>query len=122
MGLSFVINGLKSLKVVGRKRVQFHLDELVMIQRQPNGAGYFWICRMAEADPHAFRVGVSCAEHGINFGSQRECEEAALEHLCQVHRGVGGAVRDPGHKRSRARREREFERWTNLKGVKNGNG
>lgn len=127
-GLSFVISGLKSLKVIGRHRVRFHLDQLVMLQKQPVDGKYFWVCRMGEVDPHTFRTGVMCEGHGVNFETQIEAEDDALDHLINVHRAVGGERRatagrsEPARARRRARRERRIEAWNDRRALERARG
>lgn len=108
MGLSFMVSRVKSLKVIGRKKVQFHLDDLVLLQQQVDSR-FLWFCRLAEANPHEYGTGVSCAAHGFNFNTQQDAEEAALGHLTNVHRATGGERRPAG--RGKERREREIQRW-----------
>lgn len=108
-GLSFAINSVKSLKVVGRKRLQFHLDQLVIIGKAHADGKYFWVCRMGEVDPHRYGTGVMCESHGIGYRRQVEAEEDAVSHLVNVHRAMGGEKRPTG--RGRLRREKQIAEW-----------
>lgn len=114
-----------SLKVIGRRKVRFHLDDLVYFGRRyktkrTEGEGpYFWICRMAEPvnDPTLLAIGTACGVCGEGFMTQHEAEEAALEHLAIVHRGTDGQ-RLPPH-RGQQRRERQRERWNDRRRAEN---
>lgn len=111
--VAFMVSRLKSFKIIGRNRVQFHLDDLVMLRRQVDGR-YFWLCRMAEVDPYQYGTGVACASHGTNINTQFLAEEAALDHIVNVHRGIGGERR-PRH-RGVERRAKDIARWNSRHG------
>jgi DNA polymerase III epsilon subunit-like protein len=104
-----MIQQAKSFKVIGRKKLQFHLDQLVLIGKAHVDGKYFWVCRMGEVDPHNYGSGVMCQAHGIGYRTQHDAEEDAVCHLQNVHRAQGGQRRPQG--RGRERRERELERW-----------
>lgn len=111
-GLAFMIHAAKTLKVVGRKRISFHLDQLVLVGKSPdisNATPYFWLCRMGEVDPHNYGAGVMCQAHGMGYSRQFNAEEDALSHLVNVHRATGGERRPKG--RGRERRQREIDAW-----------
>lgn len=99
---------LKSLKVIGRKKITFHLDEITVIHRMVNGQ-YLWFCQMAEANPHQYGAGVSCEGRGMGYNNQYEAEEAAVQHLQLTHRAHGGEKLEKG--RGIVRRAREIDAW-----------
>lgn len=107
--VSFIVSGLKSLKIIGRNRVQFHMDQLVLIQKQPVDGKYFWLCRLGETGPHRYGQGVMCSVGGINYATQHDAEEKALEHLVNVHRASGGE-RKPRN-RGQIRRTQKIQAW-----------
>ena len=109
-GIGFAINSVKSLKVIGRKRVSFHLDQLVIIGKAHSDGKYFWVCRMGEVDPHRYGTGLMCESHGMGYARQIEAEEDAVSHLVNVHRATGGQRRPQG--RGKIRRDRELAEWT----------
>lgn len=106
-----------SLKLIGRRKVQFHLDDLVRFeQAQDDDSLYRWVCLMAESGIHNMPAGhvvgglaVSCGEHGQDYANLEVAAEAALEHVVNEHRGQGGErlVKSRG----RERRERLIEQW-----------
>ncbi len=108
-GLSFVISSVKSLKVIGRNRLSFHLDQLVIIGKSHTNDKYFWVCGMGEVEPHRYGTGLMCEAHGMGYLKQIDAEEDAVAHLVNVHRASGGGRRPKG--RARARQEREIAAW-----------
>lgn len=108
-GLGFAINSIKSLKVSGRKRLSFHLDQLVIIGKAHSDGRYFWVCRMGEVDPHRYGTGLMCEAHGMGYDRQLDSEEDAVSHLVNVHRAMGGQRRPDG--RGRLRREKQIAAW-----------
>lgn len=96
-----------SLKAIGRKKVCFHLDQLVYLDDTADG--YEWTCHMIEAGAYHYGTGVMCSESGVGFETQFECEEAALTHIQEMHQAMGGQRRPKN--RGQARRERKIAEW-----------
>lgn len=115
-----------SLKLIGRKKVQFHLDDLVrFVQDDDDESLYRWVCLLAESDIHNMRadhvvggLAVSCGEYGQDYASLEGAAEAALEHIVNEHRGQGGE-RLPKD-RGRVRREKKIEQWNDRRRAENG--
>jgi hypothetical protein len=85
-----------SEKVIGRHKIRFHLDDLVHFQRVEVGKAihYHWFCKMAAANGNRWQpANVACDEVGLYHMTMHEAEEAALKHICNEHRGVGGQKR-----------------------------
>lgn len=103
-----------SLKAIGRRKVRFHLDDLVRLGKDPVTQEYFWICLMAEAElrddlRHVAGLGVSCGAYEHHLPSQNAAEERSLAHLINFHRAMGGEKLPKG--RGKERRERKIEEW-----------
>lgn len=103
-----------ALKSIGRKKITFHLDQLVYLfqhddPEEGQKAGYAYFCEMAESQVRMFGTGVVCGHEELGFDTQEEAEEAALEHLVQMHQAMGGQRR-PKH-RGRERRARKIAEW-----------
>lgn len=96
-----------ALKAIGRKKVTFHLDQLIYLSLDEHG--YSWFCEMAEAGVRVWGSGVVCAAYDIGFETQEQAEEAALEHLQTMHQAMGGSRRPKG--RGRIRRELKIAAW-----------
>lgn len=96
-----------ALKSIGRKKITFHLDQLVFLSKENDGYAYF--CEMAESGVRVYGTGVVCSHSELGFDTQEEAEEAALEHLVQMHQAMGGERR-PKH-RGRERRDRQIAAW-----------
>jgi hypothetical protein len=64
---------------------------------------------MAESQVRVYGTGVVCGHSELGFETQEEAEEAALEHLQQMHQALGGTKRPQG--RGKIRREREIAAW-----------
>jgi hypothetical protein len=106
--VAFMVSRLKSLKVIGRNKVEFHLDDLVVIQRMVNG-NYLWFCRMSEVNPHEYGTGVTCGAYELGCGTQFDAEENALAHLVNMHRATGGSRRPKN--RGKIRRQKMINEW-----------
>lgn len=98
-----------SLKAIGRKKVCFHLDQLVYLQKFVNSDEYNWGCRMIEAGAYHYGTGVMCGEMGVGYSTQLEAEEAALQHIQEMHLAMGGE-RKPKN-RGQARRQKKIDEW-----------
>lgn len=98
-----------ALKSIGRKKITFHLDQLVYLSNVSEDDGFAYFCEMAESQVRMFGTGVVCGHSEIGFDTQEKAEEAALEHLVQMHLAMGGERR-PKH-RGRERRERNIAAW-----------
>ena len=115
-----------SLKLIGRRKVQFHLDDLVNFSQPGEDNTLFqWVCLLAEPGIYQMPIGhvvgglaVSCGEYGRDYPSLEDAAEAALEHVVNEHRGQGGErlVKSRG----RERRERLIEQWNDRRRSESG--
>lgn len=96
-----------SLKTIGRKKVTFHLDQLIYFDQ--DAEGFSWFCEMAEAGVRVYGTGVVCGEHEIGIATQEEAEERALTHIVEMHQAMGGN-RLPKD-RGRIRRQKKIDEW-----------
>lgn len=102
-----------ALKVSGRKKICFHLDQLVYFtERYIEGEKanrYEWKCEMVESGARVWGSGVMCAHTEIGYHTLEEAAEAALKHVQEMHQAMGGSRLPQG--RGKARRERRITEW-----------
>lgn len=91
-----------SLKTIGRKKICFHLDQLVWLVKEGD-EDYSFSCRLVEPSAAVFGTGVMCSEMESGFKTQIEAEEAALEHIQVFHGAMGGQHRNSGSRRANTR-------------------
>lgn len=110
------MNDMPSLKTIARRRIHFHLDDLVHIGKDARTQRYFWACLMAEPGIHTkptnYIIGglcVACGEYDRGYATQEEAEEGGLSHIVNEHRAQGGEKLPKG--RGTERRERKIEQW-----------
>ncbi len=99
-----------SLKCIGRKKICFHLDQLVWLVKEGN-EDYSFTCHLVEPSAAIVGTGVMCSQMEVGFATQVEAEEAALEHLQTAHGAMGGQHRNSGSRRA-AYRQRKIDEQT----------
>lgn len=112
-----------SLKSIGRKKICFHLDQLVYLAKEGD-EDYSYTCHLVEPSARLFGTGVMCSEMEVGFRTQVEAEEAALKHLQCAHAAMGGQKNPKG--RRAAYRQRKIDEATARRraemAVRNGRG
>lgn len=102
-----------ALKVSGRKKVCFHLDQLVYFAEvyHPEVRENLidWQCEMVEPGVRVWGTGVMCGHTEIGFQTLEEAAESALTHIQEMHQAMGGTRLPKG--RGKERRERRIAEW-----------
>lgn len=106
-----------ALKVSGRKKITFHLDQLVYFAQTPydpankwSGRTFEYQCEMIESGARVWGTGVMCGHTEIDFHTLEGAAEAALAHIQEMHQAMGGARLPQG--RGKERRERKIDEWS----------